>query len=200
MKRIIIIIFLLQSISLSKSIDNINMESGSSLDNSQIQFCFIGGPSVVYDELGITGSFELSYNNILYNLSYIQAEEFNIFGPSPSESTEELSILIGKKRNSKYGYLSASAGLSYLQMIRRGSLLSSSGGTFLSTDEYEKKPYHIIGIPLRAEAILKLYYVGIGIQFMLNINTVSPMIGLSPIIYFGTYENPTKSWESKHIQ
>jgi hypothetical protein len=187
----ILFVLFLQSISFSIGTDTVFFPSQSNEDKSPVQYYIMGGPVAAFNELGISVSPAFSCHNILYSLSGTISSEFNLFGPSPTEATEELSFLIGKKHNYKYGYFSLSAGLSYLHMLRRGKLLIPGGGGLLSSDEYEAKDYSLIGVPIKAEAVAKFYYAGVGIQIILNINKISPSFGVGPIFYLGTYKNPT---------
>jgi hypothetical protein len=152
-------------------------------DTSRLQACILGS-FITYMELGVTISTELTIGRLTYGISYIKAARFPVLFSASSgrESTEEISILIGKSFNFRYGYFSFSSGVSYVDIVRPaiGASDHSNG------DEIH---YEGVGVPIRANIVLKAYYFGMGLQFTSNINTAKPIIGIGPIVYFGSFRD-----------
>lgn len=141
--------------------------------------------------LGFSTSAEVSVKKLLFGLSYKEVTPVNVL--TPPEPTKETALLFGKKINSEYGYFSVCTGISLIETTRIARWVpNSSNGSFfnLFNGEYEMKYHSDFGIPLRAAAVLKLLYVGIGIEVSANINTYAPMFGAGLILYLGSYRSP----------
>lgn len=186
---IILILLSVRAISFAGASDSDTVLK-SNEDRSCFQMCLVGGYLYTYEEIGIIASAELTINTIVYSASWLWAGEFNLFGPEPLETTAEYSVLIGKKANYRFGYLSASAGLSLINFLRRGELISQGSG-LLGYSVHTEKQSVVIGIPIRGNLVIKLYHFGIGLHLQCNINNVDPTAGAGMVVYLGTYSDPT---------
>lgn len=92
---------------------------------------------------------------------------------------KEVGLLYGVMSKAKYGYLSASAGLSYVQA-------GYSGGTDIWGIHFQDTSRSTIGIPGEVQAFFTPFpYVGIGIVGFGNLNTVAPVYGAALEVQFG---------------
>ncbi|NJD18515.1 MAG: hypothetical protein FIA95_04435 [Gemmatimonadetes bacterium] len=94
-------------------------------------------------------------------------EEFNLFGPMPSEGVWDLGVLYGRQTHGRWGYASASAGVALVGGMRRGARISAPPtcdgydmlaglacalAAALTPVRYEERPFHTVGIPVEVEA------------------------------------------------
>lgn len=162
----------------------------NSIDTSTIQFCF--KYMYIFDINGSGSSIavEVSHKNILFAISYKAVSDFKVL--SPAEPTSEIALLFGKKVNLKNGYASVSTGISLIETTRIDRWVPNPNNSSffnLFDGEYEMKHRSDFGIPLKAAAVLKLLYVGLGIELSANINAYAPMLGAGAILYLGTYRS-----------
>ncbi len=175
-----------------KSENDANIEtkySGIDVSKNQVHLQY----SILnYGEFGTSFLAEYTHKTIAFTLSYVDVEEFNVFVPSPTETTKEFGFLIGKSLNYMFGYFSFSGGIAYTNLVRRG-VLQSGGYSFMGDGrEFEHLTFEGLGVPLKISIVLKIANVGIGLHFTLNMNKLEYIFGFSPTIYVGTYNKPQK--------
>jgi hypothetical protein len=135
---------------------------------------------------GPTGyfSFTLVYNNNIFNIRYMTADEFR-FNPgggnydNPPLSTREIGVLYGRTYKEKFLLLSASAGLGYISGIDRGRKTAEH--------QYEKINISSFGIPLEAKFRLNMGIIGLGGGWFGNINKQKFLSGGMIEISVGVY-------------
>ena len=135
------------------------------------------------DGFTVTLGAAYQYGNYIFRGRYMHHDEFNMFGPDPSENFHELGLLAGKTFYSKYLSLDVSAGLGIISGIRRGDFLymEESSGWFDFSDprHYEKDLFFLPAIPLSIDASFKpVPYLGIGLSLYGNLNPSRPLCGI----------------------
>lgn len=126
---------------------------------------------------GLTGQISLSVQNGIHliTLRYVSNTEFNIMGPTPSESVWDISILYGRSWESRLAMASISGGLGLVGGIRRGDYIRSNGW-FSST--YQKCPFSTVGFPVDIQLFwLPFRFLGFGIQGFANLNSEESFYG-----------------------
>ncbi|MFH1010408.1 MAG: hypothetical protein V1784_04135 [bacterium] len=113
--------------------------------------------------------------------------EVSLFGNiHPLESSRDFGVLYGWRTSGRYlGYLSASVGISVVQSVRRGRLLSSSGCCFGSS-EYEVIRKYTVGVPFEGQAVFKpLEAIGLGLICFGNVNPKGSFVGGALSLFLG---------------
>jgi len=132
---------------------------------------------------GINGSYQIKKN--LISLRYINNVEFVLLCSTPNK-IRDLGLLYGLSAKKSKGFASISIGISHVENIRRGKLIScSSSGGWFSTCTYEELNYTTLGIPIEAQLFLTGKYVGIGIYGFANLNPESSFFGALLCIQLG---------------
>ena len=177
----------------------------------KISFCVLLGVSACYSQpalsmhdnhlktinnawfdLGIGGSnrgvtsqvsFSVQKGIHLITIRHIYNTEFNIFGPSPSETVWDISMLYGRSWKSKSAMVSISGGLGLVGGVRRGDYICSDGWF---SSKYQKCPFSTIGLPLDVQLIwMPFRFLGLGIQGFANLNSEKSFHGLVANLQIG---------------
>lgn len=153
----------------------------------------LGGFSTKEDISGI--GFELSWNvrdeRSLKKYRVLINSEFDIFGPSPSESYTSFAMLFGAPFDVTDGFkMFASVGGGLTYGVRRGDFKYSSGGIF-GTDYYEKERFVSPVISFEAGFTIqpKKLPIGIGTTAYADLVFYRPLIGLSLALIVGNTRN-----------
>lgn len=126
-------------------------------------------------DIAVGASASLLNGNVLFTLRTIYNEEFQILGPSPSNSVWDIGFMAGYHRQSGYFSLSGSAGLSLVSGIRRGVYLGSSG---MFSSEYGTVHFSTIGIPAEIQFFWTPFdFLGIGITAFGDLNSEESFAG-----------------------
>jgi hypothetical protein len=139
------------------------------------------------DNLGINGGVSINYmhKSTVFRLRYLGSEEFQIFGPSPSETVNDVGILFGKTYTKKYIQLVASGGMGFITGIKRGNYLYSEGGLF-GTGYYQRERVYGMGIPVELEFQVRPFrYAGLGMGVFGDLNTYRSLYGVQFKLLFG---------------
>ncbi len=132
---------------------------------------------------GFTGyiSANLYKDSLLYKVRYQAYEEFNLFGPHPSEEFYDIGIMLGKGFSGKYSHILFSCGLGVTGGTMRGKLLyTEPTGDFSINDprHFEGDRFITPSIPLEIDILFKpVKYLGAGVIFYGNLNFKQPMYG-----------------------
>jgi len=132
------------------------------------------------DGLSYNFSANLINNRTLYKIRFLYQEEFNMFGPTPSEKFYCSGIMLGKGFMWEKVRLQLSGGLGITGGIKRGKYLYSSSSWFHIGDRryYEEERFFSPSIPLEIDFIIKpLNYLGLGVVFFVELNSKRPMFG-----------------------
>ena len=173
MKVVLFILFLIYAQSLYSQKSN---------DSTKLIFGTIGaGAFDAENSTGIAGQISLDFQkkHNQWKIRYIGGSEFNLFGPSPPESFNDIGVLYGRVANYKNIQFSISGGLGIVTGIMRGAYITTPPGWF-SSPEYEKRSYFTYGIPLEAEfSYNPLKFLGLGVAVFANINPESSLWGIN---------------------
>lgn len=136
--------------------------------------------------LGLAGTASLNVvrGQRLYGLRVAAVEEFNIFGPSPSESASDWALLIGMASASRRGLRFAAAGLGLVRSVRRGRQIHP-GGWFLVGPQHERLERLTLGIPFDLHGILHLRGCGLGLSLFGNVNAANTFAGVALTVHLG---------------
>lgn len=121
------------------------------------------------DGLAFRLAANVNRNDVIYKARFLRLEEYNLFGPVPSESYTSPGLMIGKIFIDKYGYMSLSGGIGLTVGVERGEYLYTpgcSGWLCLSSSHYEKKRFVTPSMPMEVDFMFIFSrYGGIGITF-----------------------------------
>ncbi|MBM4166893.1 MAG: hypothetical protein FJ218_08280 [Ignavibacteria bacterium] len=132
---------------------------------------------------GIAGVISGYYqkDNTLYGFSYHRIEEFVLFSesnPKPYEYISEYSFLYGKVERSRWGMVSASSGIGFVNGILRGKQKDYP--------QYEPNKISTIGIPIDLQAYFTPFpFFGMGINLFSNFNLQKSVFGIAIGIQVG---------------
>ncbi|MEP0369193.1 MAG: hypothetical protein ABJN36_00525 [Cyclobacteriaceae bacterium] len=155
----------------------------------------LGGFSTTENISGV--GFELSWNvrdeNSLKKYRLLVNSEFDLFGPTPSESYTSFAMLFGAPLDVTDGlkvFASVGGGLTY--GVRRGDFKYSTGSIF-GTDHYEKERFVSPVISFEAGFTVqpKRIPVGIGTTAYADLIFYRPLLGLSLVLIVGNTRTGT---------
>lgn len=139
------------------------------------------GTSSFGGSLGISASYQTGRS--LASVRFIYNEEFNILGPSPSESVWDFGALYGINAKGSLVFASVSGGVSFVTGVRRGKYLGSSGWF---SSNYESEPFVTVGIPVEGQLFwTPLNFLGIGFYGFANLNPEKSFVGALLSIQLG---------------
>jgi len=144
--------------------------------DSSAQFFWVNG-GLGASSFGVSPGVSVSYQSrkSLVSVRYVYNEEFQILGPSPSETVWDVGVLYGRSAKVSYGLASISGGIGVVGGVRRGKYLGSSGWF---SSNYEKLTFLTVGIPVESQLFwTPLSFFGIGIYGFANLNTEKSFIG-----------------------
>ena len=128
-------------------------------------------------------------DSTLYKFRAITCEEFELFGPTPTERYLSMGLMLGKGFSTKFLQIYFSAGLGITGGIIRGDYLYSepSEGFFdLGGRHYEKNNFVSPSLPLEVDIMLKpINTMGIGLSAFGDLNLKRPMYGFVAKFNFG---------------
>jgi hypothetical protein len=131
---------------------------------------------------GVAGvvSLDVHRGRLVYIARCSRVEEFQIFGPSPTETDTDYGVLVGKS-SSGHRIASAAVGLALVKSIRRGDLIER--GWF--GDRYQKLERVTVGLPVDLKATVNAGPVGIGADIFGNINANGIFWGAALTVQLG---------------
>lgn len=125
----------------------------------------LGGSS-----FGVSTGLCFSYQTkgMFTSFRYVYNEEFNILGPSPSESVGDFGVLFGIHTKASYGLASISGGISIVGGVRRGKFINSS---VWFSSKYEELNFITVGVPIEGQLFWTPFpYLGFGIYTFADLN------------------------------
>jgi hypothetical protein len=141
----------------------------------------IGNYSNFHNSGGLNWNTSLNFmqNKISYKIRYLNNEEFNIYGPSPTEKFKSGGFLIGKSILANYGHCSFLCGIGIVSGVKRGKLLNRDPNTIIGDGrQYERTSFTNVSIPLEVDLQYSPFkYFGIGTSLYCDLNLKSPMCG-----------------------
>lgn len=155
-------------------------------DNSG-SFWFNGGLGTSYFGPAFNWGLSYSYNENIFSVRYIKADEFIWGSPGggkswddPQLKMKEIGILYGRAMKNGILTLSLSGGLSYIDAVTRGAKISEK--------QYEKVNIQTIGVPLELHVRIELTpFLGIGGSCFGNLNSKRSFAGGSLNFYIGRF-------------
>lgn len=137
-----------------------------------------GGP-------GIAGTLSLNVvrGETAYGLRTAGVSEFEIFGPSPSESATDFALLIGRASRSRHGLSYAMAGLGVVHSIRRGRMTQPA--IWFVGPQHERIQRTTLGLPFEAGAILHAGVIGLGVSLFGDFNPAQSFLGVALNVQLG---------------
>jgi len=138
----------------------------------------VGGP-------GIAGTLSLNLvrSETFYGMRIGAVSEFEIFGPSPSESVTDYSLLVGRASRSRHGLTYVAAGLGLVQSVRRGRIIEPAVWFF--GPRHERIERVTLGVPVDMAAILHAGPIGIGVSLFGNFNTAQSFVAAALTVQLG---------------
>jgi len=128
-------------------------------------------------------SVNLYKDSVLYKIRFLNYDEFNLFGPSPSEEFYDIGMMIGKGFSGKYAQILFSGGLGVTGGIKRGKLLYTEPSGDFSIDDprhFDSDRFITPSIPLEIDVLFKpIKYLGAGVSLFGNLNLKQPMYGFA---------------------
>ncbi len=133
-------------------------------------------------EVLITGKEGMSYGAKISGIN-----ELALFGDSPSEGLGGIDFLFGYSFVQRFFKMDLLSGVGKVSQTKRGELIGDLCDTFLCSNTYEKVQRSSLGIPLQISLVPNLKYVGLGVSFMANLNTLQPFAGFVVTLGLGTF-------------
>ena len=169
-----------------------SLYSQTTSDSSHLLFSTLGFGSYRGEKSsGLDFQLSLDYQkkNYQWKFRYIGASEFQLFGPDPPESYNDIGVLYGRVANAQNIQLSLSGGLGIVAGTMRGDYISSSGVLFPSS-QYETKHVFTVGIPLEAAINYNPFKsFGLGFAVYANLNAVNSFWGINLMFKVGTVKH-----------
>jgi hypothetical protein len=130
---------------------------------------------------GLAGLVSLGYreDDRLITVRVAKTEELNIFGPSPSQSRSDASVLYGLIMPGRGGFTAVSAGLGVVHSVSRGEYVRSTGAGFFGPVEHERISRTTVGLALSGKAVLSTRHAGVGLEAFGNVNPKASFVGLA---------------------
>jgi len=121
----------------------------------------------------------INKKSMVYKIRYLNLEEFNLYGPSPSEKYTSGGIMIGKVYFAKYGHCAFLCGIGETGGIKRGKFIYENINILFGDGRnYESVSFSTVSIPLEVDLQYKpIKYIGIGTSFFCDLNLERPMCG-----------------------
>ena len=128
--------------------------------NLGLGFSSVGG--VLGGSFGINGSYQIRKS--IFSLRFVHSKEMNlIFNVQDLDSNWDLGLLYGLNLRRTFGFVSMSAGISYVGL----NIYENS----------EEMRYATVGLPIETQFFLTLKHIGFGIYGFANINSKSSFAG-----------------------
>lgn len=140
-----------------------------------------GGPS----DGGIGGLLSLSVvrESRVLGFRIATSQEFEIFGPVPSEGSSDYAFLIGKASRGRFHLSTVTTGIAWVQTVERGRVIQP--GVWFFGPVHERIERHTIGVPFDVATSVHLQGVGLGLHLFGNLNTARSFGGLAVSVQLG---------------
>lgn len=135
--------------------------------------------------LGMAGTASLNVVRAqrLYRLRVAAVEEFDLFGPSPSESAGDLAVMVGKATRSKHGLNSGAIGLGLAHSVKRGRQIEPAG--WFVGPVHERIDRRGLGVAFELSAMLNARQAGLGVTAFGNVNTKNSFMAIAVTAQLG---------------
>ncbi len=135
--------------------------------------------------LGLAGTASLSvvHGRTLYGVRLGTVEEFNLFGPTPSEFATDYAVLVGRVSRGRRVLRYGAVGLAAVRSVRRGRLIRPAA--WLSGAEHERIERTTVGVPVELGVILHGGGAGIGVMMFGNASPAGSYVAAALTLHVG---------------